>query len=539
MTGGRGRPPLVTLAALAALVGVGGLGACTDDADSTLGRADSASAPAGTLRVGIERPHSFDPAEASPADQGELVVADLLYDGLALTDASGRAVPVLAERWEATPDQRSWRFVMAAGARFADGQPVTAADVKYSLERVAAKGAASLTGVRLDVVSGYRAFVDGTAAELVGIRVVDDRTVEVALDAPLAVLPELLSSPSFGIVAGRAAGGDAEAGPLAFADAPMGTGPFRFVSESRDVVRLERMSSDATSVEAVELHLYDDHDAAYADFVAGRLDLSLVPAARVDDAAQRFGTEAFAPFGAEVFYAFNLASPKFADVRFRQAIVKAIDRQSLVGAVYDGIGDPLTGLVPAGLPGHVVDPCGEACAFDPAGARALVAAVFPAGNVPEVQLDYYQDPGEEAVATIIETSLEAVGIPAARRPRPFQEYQQFAVSGEQELFRLGWIGAYPSPEAYVGPLFSTGSPDNATGFADQAVQGLLDSARAEPAPDARATQYQEVERAILAQTPIVPIVQFRTRAVVGERVEGLRFGVTGTFDVRQVTVGGE
>jgi ABC-type transport system substrate-binding protein len=515
---------LVVLGLLAAAV------ACTSDDDAdTAGSDDPAPGPSetATLRVGIQRPQSFDPAGVSPADQSELLAADLLYDGLTAAGPQGRAEPALAESWQASADQRTWRFVLLAGARFSDGRTVTAADAKRSLERVAARGSASLAGVRLDVVTGYQAFVEGTATELTGVRAIDDRTVQITLATPLSTLPELLSAPSYGLV-----GSVGTTPPVR--DALVGAGPFHIVSVSDEVVALGRSPLAETSLERVELHQYDDLEAAYADFVSGRLDVSLVPAARVDDAGQRFGTDAFVPFGAEVFYGFNLANPKFADARFRQAIVRAVDRDALVEAVYPTVGIGLAGIVPEGIPGHVPDPCGEACAYSPDAARALVAAVFPAGGVPEVQIDYYEDPGEEAVASIIETNLEAVGIPAARRPRPFDEYQEFAVSGAQELFRLGWIGIYPSPEAFLGPLFGTGSPDNATGFADPTVQALLDAARADASVPSRTAAYQEAERAVLARSPVVPIVQFRTRMVVADRVDGLDLGVNGTFDVSGV-----
>lgn len=484
--------------------------------------------PGGTLRVGIERPRSFDPATASPASASELLAADLLFDGLTAVGSNGQARPAVASSWEPSADLRTWRFELRPGARFANGREIVADDVKYSIERVARQGASSLAAVRLETVTGYDQFASGDTPNLPGLQVVDDRSFDVILDSPQAALPQLLANPAFGIVPREAVEDTAE-GAVPFAEAPVTSGPFSFGGGDEQVVRLVRAGADTALLDGIELFLYDDLSTAYDNFVAGDLDWTLVPATRSAAAADRFGTDGFAPFQAELFYGFNLASPTFADPRFRRAIVAAVDRDAVVNAVFAGSAEPLDGVVPAGVPHGDAGPCEAVCGYDPDLARALVAEAYPGGGVPEVRIDYYEGPSEDAVAGILESSLEAVGIPVARRPLPFEEYQSFAVSGDQELFRLGWIGAYPSPDAYLSPLFSTASPDNATGFADPVVQGLLDEAAATADPQDRLDRFARAEQIILGHAPILPIAQFRTRAVVAEDVRDLELTVGGTF----------
>lgn len=481
----------------------------------------------GTLRVGIEAPRSFDPAAASPASPSELLAADLLFDGLTAVEPDGQPRPAVAESWEPSADLRTWRFVLSGAARFADGNEIVAEDVKYSIERVVRQGAASLVAVRLETVSGYDDFVAGDTPNLPGLQVVDDRTFDVILDKPQAALPQLLANPAFGIVP-REAVENTEEGAVPFGQAPLTSGPFSFSSSDGQVAHLLRAGAESALLDGIDLFLYDDLSAAYDDFVAGDLDWTLLPGTRSSAAAERFGTEGFAPFQAELFYGFNLKSPTFADPRFRRAIVAAVDRDAVVNAVFAGSAQPLEGVVPAGVRSGDAGPC-EVCAYDPDLARALLAEAFPGAAVPEVRIDYYEGPSEDAVAGILESSLEAVGIPVARRPLPFEEYQSFAVSGDQELFRLGWIGTYPSPDAYLSPLFSTGSPDNATGFSDPVAQGLLDEAAATADPQASLDRFAQAEQVILGHAPILPIAQFRTRAVVGEDVRGLELMVGGTF----------
>lgn len=519
---------------MAALLTV--LGACTADDPGPSPAAGSSSpapvvagvpVPGGTLRLGLERVVTFDPAAVSPGSQSELMAADLLFDGL--TDqapGAPTAAPRLAATVEPSRDFKAWTFTLREDARFSDGTPVTAADVKFSFERLVKRGDGSLAAVRLEIVRGYDAFRTGVAEDLAGIRVLDDLELSVTLDVAYALLPELLAGPAFGIVP-RAA---VEAPAPPFASAPVGSGPFAFAGGTGDVVRLLRsQNGSAALLDGIELHQYDDLDQAFDDFTAGDLDWSLLSGDTVEAAAAQFGTGAFRPFHGELFYAFNLLDPAFVDPRFRLAIVQAIDRGALVKAVYPGVAEPLNGVVPAGVPGHVPNACGASCTFDPVSARALLAQAFPDGAVPTVHLDYSEGQSDAAVAGAIESGLTAVGIPVVKRPLPPSQYADFAFSGQQGLFQLGWIGVAQTADAYLTPLFKTKSAENVTGFTLEETDDLLDEAHASGDAAARAPLFQQAEQQILAQIPVIPIAQFSTRAVGSPRVRGLDLAVDGTF----------
>jgi ABC-type transport system substrate-binding protein len=254
----------------------------------------------------------------------------------------------------------------------------------------------------------------------------------------------------------------------------------------------------------------------------------------VEEAAERYGRDGFRPYVIEVLYGLNLKNPKFADLRFREAIVRAIDRDAIVKAVYGGNTLSLSGLVPAGVPGHRDDACGDACRHDPAAARALVTQAFAGRPVPGVQIDYEDDPTQEAVAKAMQANLAGAGIPAATRPHPFSEYLTFASSGAQELFHFTSNGAYPSPDAFLTPLFLTAEPDNVTQLSLPPVDNLLKRARSEPSEANRISLYQQAEQLILSQAPVVPVTQYESHTVVSRRVQGLMLSPLGTFDASQV-----
>lgn len=489
-----------------------------------------ADAPPGVLRIGLERPQTLDPALARfPAD---LLVVDQLFDGLTTYHPQTLAVrPALADRWEATPDQKRWRFFLKAEARFANGRQVTSADVKFSLERIARKDSPSPVAAQLEPVAGYRAFhTDGTSRELAGVSAPEPGVVDIQLSFPFAGFPVVLGHPSFGIVPREAV----EAASPRFAEQPVGSGPFLIRSRSAEVLRLIPAQGTRTALKAVEFYMGADSLASYSAFVRGRLDWTAVPAERVSEVARDLGRDGFRPYPGELLYGFNLKNPKFADIRFREAIVRAINRPDIVRVAYGERARVLEGLVADGVPGFQPDACGEPCRFDPVRSRALLVEAFGSKAVPEVAIDYDDDPVQDAIAHFLAANLAAAGITTKLRPRTYTDYVRFAASGQQELFRLAWIGAYPSPDAFLTPLFYSGQADNVTRFSRPDVDALLAQARSEPDDGRRTAVYQQAERLILAQYAVIPLAQYETHTLVSSRVEGLVMTAFGTFDASKV-----
>jgi len=497
-------------------------------------RRGAAEAPPGVLRVGIERPQSLDPAQARTPS--ELLVADQLFDSLTAYDGETMAIqPALAVKWTASADQKRWDFTLRPGATFANFRVITSADVKYSLERIAKKGSASPAASQLDTVVGFRAMnVEGRVENLSGVTTPAPDVVRIELEQPMSSLPAVLGHPTFGIVPRESV----DAPTPSFAVQPVGSGPFMLQTRTDDLLHLvPAPGTPGLALRAVVFYLERDAAAAYDDFLAGRLDWTSVPPDRVEQVAERQGGAGSTPYLGQLFYGFNLKNPKFADVRFRQAIVAAIDREAIVRVVYGPSAKVLRGLIPEGVPGAQADACGERCARSPERARALLADAFAGKPVPEVQIDFDDDGTQRAVAQAIQANLREVGIPASLRSHTYADYLRFAISGQQELFRLGWIGAYPSADAFLTPLFQTGVRDNITAFTSTQVDNTLKNARAEADEAKRVGSYQAAEKLVLDQMPILPLAQFQFQSVSSPRVSGLVVSGLGTFDATKVRVG--
>lgn len=465
------------------------------------------------FRVGVVAPSSLDPAKATTVD--ELLLADQLFDGLtAWSPTNGQPQPSVASSWTVADDGLHWEFTLRDDAHFSDGTPITAKDVAVTLDRIKATATASSVQDLLEPVAGVTA--------------VSDHLVRMQLSAPWADLPSALASPAFGIVPATT--------PEPIPKVPIGSGPYRVTKSSSTGVSLRAVNRRGAKVADVDVRYFADRGASYAAFRARQLDWSQVPSDRVDEAAARYGRAHFRPYAAELFYAFNLRSPKWGDKRLREAVVRAVDRQAIVDKVYGGSVLPMTGVVAAGIDGHAVDACGTLCSFDVERAKALVAEVRGAGAAPDVSVDFEDDTTQTSVANAIKTALENVGFTVTLRGKPLADYQRFAVSGQADLFRLGWVPAYPAADAYLHPVFASGSPNNLPGFSVPAVDDLLRAARATSDAAARTGVYSQAEAAILAELPVVPLAQFQFHAVASSRTHGVELGVMGTFDASKVTL---
>lgn len=498
--------------------------------------ADEKPRNGGTLRIGSTRLTTLDPAQARSVE--ELMVADHLFDGLTAYDTKTLApVSSLAVRWQTTPDQKVWDFILNPAAKFSNGRRIEAKDVKYSLERIAVKGSGSPGAELLAPVEGYAAVAQGSTGDLSGVVAPSPDIVHITLTEPWSDLPVALASPQFGIVPREAV--EAAAPAPAFGAAPSATsGTFSFKARSGEVVTAVKAPGSRARLAELQIREFPDVSAAYAAFRKGDLDWVRVPPEEVDAAGQSYGRSHFNAYVAELFYGFNMKSPKFADVRFREAIVRAVDRQAIATAVYGGTVDPLKGVVVAGVPGGLADACGERCRYDVATAKKLIGDVFGAAAPPEVQINYDQDPTQEKVAKAVEAGLKAVNIPTKLVGKPAGEYGDFVVSGQQELFRLGWIAAYPSPDAFITPLFRTGSRDNLMGLSFAGLDSLIAAARAEPEGAKKADWWKQAQQAVMQQLPVVPLAQFKLYSVTSARVRGLDLTLMGSFDASTVWLGG-
>jgi ABC-type oligopeptide transport system substrate-binding subunit len=333
----------------------------------------------GTLRVGLSLdPYTLDPRFLAD-EQGQLI-ADALFDPLVRLDEHFEVLPGAAERWELSEDGRELTFHLREAA-FHDGTPVTADDFVRTFARIADGGASppSFLAYLLEPVEGFAAAQAAGQAPLAGVEALDERTLRIRLSIPDRSFLTTLADPSL-VPVPVAADDD----PDAFAEQPVGNGPFRMTEpRERDAfLRLRRNAEHHSPplLDEVLLQIYQEdptRDRQWDDLLDGQLQVAEVPSERRDEAIERFGRADDGASGpglvegltsAVYLYGFDVTQSPFDLPELRRAISLAIDREALAQDVMLGSRVPATAVIPPSLPGAQAGACGY-CRHDPEAAR--------------------------------------------------------------------------------------------------------------------------------------------------------------------------
>ena len=454
----------------------------------------------GTLRLFGEEPDTLDPALVEDAVSAEYVVQ--IFSGLVGLNADLELVPDLAERWELSPDGRTYTFFLRQEARFHDGRAVTAADFKYSLERACApRTGSNVAGVYLGDIVGAGEMLGGQADEIRGLQVVDDHTLRITIDAPKAYfLAKLTYSTAFVVDRQNTEQSN-------WLQKPNGTGPFKLKERSDERIVLERNEyyyRDKPRLAEVIFLL--SGGSPMSMYENGELDIVGVGTAdveRVRDPANVLHAELTTVPQLDVQYiGFDVTQPPFDDVRVRQAFVLAIDREKITNVVWKGMRAPAQGIVPPGMPGYERE-AGGLLSFDPERARQLIAGsrYGSVANLPPITLSIsgYGSEMPPVVGAMVAMLRENLGVKVE------VEQSGDLLSEQPQMFSIGWIADYPDPEDFLDILFHSQSGLNHMRYSNPEVDRLLEKARVETDTVRRMQLYTQAEEMIVADAPWVPL----------------------------------
>ncbi|HLO16700.1 MAG TPA: peptide ABC transporter substrate-binding protein [Anaerolineales bacterium] len=439
-------------------------------------------------------PRSFDPATTlSGGDK-------LVFSGLVTFDPSLKLTPDLAERWEVSSDGTVYTFHLRQNAKFHNGRAVTAQDVIYSWERAASPALASDTVLTyLGDILGVREMREGKADHIRGLKIIDDHTLQVSIDAPKPYfLLKLTFATAF--VLDKA---NVESGPEWYRT-PNGTGPYKLVEWTRFERKVYEANQDfylgAPSIPYIVVLLYAGEGERL--YESGEIDLTGVYS------IERF-TNPTEPLHNELltgvnlctgYIAFDTTRPPFDDVNVRKAFSMAFDRQKYIDVVMNGHALPAHGLYPPGLPGF--NTALKALPYDPAQARQLLAQSKYGGpsGLPRIVFSNmgvgsYVSADVAALAEMWEQNL-GVTI-TVENLEPNYYYDQIYSGNHGQLFSSGWCADYPDPENFADVLFHTGSPQNNGGYSNPQLDALLEAARVEQGVTKRMAMYQQAEQIIV------------------------------------------
>ncbi|HWC14441.1 MAG TPA: ABC transporter substrate-binding protein [Actinomycetota bacterium] len=483
------------------------------------------------LTVAIQEPSTLDPMRLQ--DPGGVLIARQLYEGLTRWDPIEEEVlPAAAESWKVDEGGRRFTFKLRQGMTFHDGTPVRSKDFAFAFDRITRKSSASDIAYALEDVQGFAEVNQlAEARHLSGVRTPNPTTLVINLSEPFYDFPKLLTHPSLVPLPERAV-----ARQDRFLTTPVGNGPFHIAQAwaPGDPVLLKAFVGfyETPELDGIRFQTFADAAASWLPFTNGDIDVAEVPAGEIEAAQEAYGDKGFVPFLATYSFGFNVRSDQLDDIRIRRAINKAIDRETIVQTVYRGSMQVPRGIVPVGMPGFQENICVGLCEFDPAGAKRIVSKLKRKDR--SLTLEFSGDQPHPRVVRMVRRDLQAAGFRVKVRAFPFPKYLKRLRSGEHSMFRLGWIAEYPTPDAYLRPLFRSESSDNHSGIESAKVDRLLRRARATKSEGKRVQLYIEAEKAVLDVVPIAPVGSFVTHWAAQPEVVGLVLDQMGGFDAVNV-----
>ena len=353
--------------------------------------------------------------------------------------------------------------------------------------------------------------MDGATASIQGIRVIDDLTVEITIDAPKSYFLAKLSYPT-GFVLDRET---VEAEPANWLRHPNGTGPFKLeeyvIGETIRLVRNDAYHLGPPHLDEVEFILSGGNSILmYENDEVHLTGVGLADLERVQAPSSPLNAELHrAPPSFRVDYiGLNVEQPPFDDPKLRQALNLAFDRESIASSVLEGLVVPARGIIPPGFPGF--NPDLPDFQYDPELARQLLSESRYGRDLDQLPLITLSIAGGFGAALsldleVILQSWEELGVPVEIQQTEFATFLQDLHAGRYDMFHSGWVSDYPDPENFLDVLFHSKSENNHTNYQNGEVDALLEQARVEPDRAARFRLYQQAERKILDDAPWVTL----------------------------------
>ncbi len=464
--------------------------------------------------------------ESSPANLDPRIGTDgqsehideLLFDGLVAHDASFGFTPALAQSWE-QPDPLTLVFHLRKGVRFHDGRLLTARDVAWTIDSMR-------TGKVISPKAAAYAAVDSIQAP-------GPQTVVFHLKHPDNFLLSNLSTGAIGIVP-CGSGRD-------FWRHPVGTGPFRFVSQQIDqdvVVERNPLSwSVLPRIQRVRFAVVPDAITESLELEKGSADVAInsLPMDTLPVLAQRSNLQVAATPGTQIQYlAFNVRDPLLKDVRVRQAIACAIDRDLLIRTLLRGHARPAVSLLP---PTHWAFTSNVArYDYDPARSAALLGQAGykpgPGGVRFHLTMKTSSDAGTRLLAAVLQQQLAKAGIALDLRSYEFATFYSDVTRGAFQMYSLRWIGGNEQPSIFDYAFATRSFPPqggNRGHYSNARLDALLDDADRGSDTARQRADYVEVQQILARDLPAFNLWYLDTIVVHNRRLTRVNPTPSGSY----------
>jgi len=485
---------------------------------------DSASGEQ-VLRVNNqEEPGSLHPQKAQGTHDSW--VLEHIFEGLTKKSVDGKVIPGMAKKWEVSNDGLTYTFHLRDKITWSNGDPVTAQDFEFAWKFGLNPNTASDYAYQLYYLKGGEAYNTAdpealSAEELkkledaVGVKAVDEKTLQVTLEKPAPYFLELLSFYTYYPVNKKVQ----EANPEWFNEASsyVSNGPFKLTEwkhkESITIVKNENYyDKGKTKLQEIHFAMIDDENTAWQMYQNGDLDLAypLPQEVQAQLNAEKNPEYVVGDDLATYFYRFNTTKKPFNNVKVRKALSMAIDRKSIVENVAQGGQRPAFAFVPPGIPdvkGDFQENTGALFKEDVAEAKKLLAEGLAEEGMDKLSftITYNTSEGHKKIAEAVqEMWRKNLGAEVKLENMEFQVLIDRQHKLDYDVSRSGWIGDYIDPMTFLDMFLSEGT-QNDTGWKNADFDKLIKEAQASMDQKLRMKNMHEAEKIFIGDMPVMPI----------------------------------
>ncbi len=458
-------------------------------------------------------------------------VARNLFEGLMNQNADGALVPGVATGYSVSPDNKVYTFTLRPDARWSDGSPVVAGDFVYGWQRAVDPATASPYAWFLElanVTNAAEIIAAEAAPDTLGVTAPDDVTLVVTLVRPTPYFAQMTTQSTLFPIKQSviAAHGTEWTRPGNMVSNGAYQLSAQVPNERIDLVRNPHYwDNDHTIIDKVTTLVINDENLALTRYQAGELEKTEIPLGQYPSLREQFPAEATAvPYLCTYYYTINLTdtgNPALQDVRVRQALSYALDRDVIVEQVLKGGQYPAYGLTHVFTAGFTLPDIAYSTLTqaerDAKARELLTAAGYGPDNPIDLNLIYNTSDAHKALATVVaQMEKQKLGVTITLSNYEWKTYLETRAQRKFDLARFAWCGDYNEASTFLD-IMTTDNENNDGKFASAAYDALLAEARtlADPQPN-----YTKAEQILADQMPIIPLYHYTSNFVLKPDVKG-------------------
>lgn len=489
-----------------------------------------------------------EPASLDPAMTTGLAEANVqaeLFEGLTRLDRDNQPQPALAERWDISPDGKTYTFHLRPGITWSDGTPITAHDFVYSWMRVIDPAVASPNAYMMFIIDGAEAFSKKQgSAEDVGIKAPDDRTLQVRLKNPTAYFLNLTSFHCYypvpeALVRANPDTWAANAGGF------VGCGPFtleKWIHSSEITVKKNPAYWDAGHVRSdyLDFPISESQSTRLTLVESGQANMMVEPPPAEQQRLESLGLYQVAPYLGTYYYVFNTQKAPFDDVRVRKAFALAMEREGLVKHIVRGRKEAAYAWVPPGMknPATGQDFRKEGGNLQEENAeqaqQLLKEAGYDESHQPEVTILFNTNEMHKAVAEAVQAMWKKnLGVQVELTNQEAKVYLASRTQGNYQVARASWVADYADPMTFLD-VFA--DEDNDAQYHNEAYLDRVRKAKEEKDPGLRMQYMHQAEQILFDDCVLIPIYYTTQPFVVQPYVKGYHWSPLGLIDLKEAYI---